>query len=286
MGLRTAAELRSVLDYATDLLHARRHDQVQSLVLAGLAEVVGSESVTLTHLDLVDQHEVAVLWPPSRPDPEVMAQYPMLGRTHPLRRSLLEAAGRRVASAPLRVSDVLTGRAWRKTPIYQHALRGVTDQMCLPVAFRGHQVQALTLNRTAGEFTDRQRALLAACGAHVRAALDRGLLTGGVGLQLSPRLEWVALEQAPGLGAQRPAEPHPGPARSPRAAILSAREADVLALVAQGFTDAQVASRLGLRPATVSKHLHRIYHRHGLANRAAATRFWADRNQADRNQRA
>jgi nucleoside-diphosphate-sugar epimerase len=30
-----------------------------------------------------------------------------------------------------------------------------------------------------------------------------------------------------------------------------------------------------VRPATVSKHLHRIYHRHGLANRAAATRLLA-----------
>src|SRR5690242_8746208 len=158
MRLRTAAELRSVLDYATDLVQARSHDEVQSLMLAGLAEVVGSASVTLTHLDLLGQHEVAVLWPPNRPDLEVLGQYPMLGRTHPLRRSLLAAAGRRVPPAPLRVSDVLTARAWRKTPIYQHTLRGVTDQMCLPVAFRGHQVQALTLNRTAGEFTDRQRA--------------------------------------------------------------------------------------------------------------------------------
>jgi DNA-binding CsgD family transcriptional regulator len=252
------------------------------LVLSGLAEVVGSASVTLTHLDLLDQHEVAVLWPPSRPDLDVLAQYPMLGRTHPLRRALLEAAGRRVQPAPLRVSDVLTAQAWRNSPIYQHTLRGVTDQMCLPVAFRGHQVQALTLNRTAGRFTDRQRALLAACGAHVRAALDRGLLTGGVGLQLSPRLEWVALERAPGLleratgrGAQSA-----GTATGRRPARLSTREAEVLALVAQGFTDAQAASRLGVRPAMVSKHLHRIYHRHRLANRAAAARFLEQRGSS------
>jgi hypothetical protein len=251
MELRTAGELRSVLNYATEMLQARRPDQVQPLVLARLADVVGSGSVTLTHLDLVGQHEVAVFWPPRRPDPEVLNRYPAVARTHPLRRSLLDAAGRRTGTSPLRISDLLTGRAWRKTPIYQQCLRGVSDQMCLPMAFRGHQMQALTLARTSGSFTDRQHALLAACGAHVRAALDRGPLTGGTGLQLSPHPEWVSLRKAPYLAP--PNGPTTGVVAAPPAAgavdPLSAREKQVLALIAGGLTDAQVASRLGLRPA-------------------------------------
>jgi len=43
-------------------------------------------------------------------------------------------------------------------------------------------------------------------------------------------------------------------------------------------TDAQVARRLGLRPATVSKHLHRVYARFGLRNRADATRYLSAQN--------
>jgi DNA-binding NarL/FixJ family response regulator len=150
--------------------------------------------------------------------------------------------------------------------------------MCLPITFRGNHVQALTLTRTSGVFTDRQRALLAPCGPHVRAAMDRGLLAGGTGLRLSEQPGWVPLEKAPSL--RPPVTPlsrapdDPGVPAVPARAI-SAREREVLTYVARGLTDAQIASRLGVRPATVSKHLHRIYHRHGLANRAAATRLLA-----------
>ncbi|MGI5292915.1 helix-turn-helix domain-containing protein [Nonomuraea polychroma] len=79
----------------------------------------------------------------------------------------------------------------------------------------------------------------------------------------------------------------PHPARIPLAVAggraapghldVSRREREVLHLVADGLTDAQIARRLGLRPATVSKHLHRIYTRLGLRNRAEAARLWADR---------
>jgi DNA-binding CsgD family transcriptional regulator len=56
---------------------------------------------------------------------------------------------------------------------------------------------------------------------------------------------------------------------------LSARELQVLALVAEGLTDGQISRHLDIRPATVSKHLHRVYTRHGITNRAAAVRLWA-----------
>ena len=58
--------------------------------------------------------------------------------------------------------------------------------------------------------------------------------------------------------------------------LLSPRELEVLHLVAEGATDAQVARRLGLQSSTVSKHLSRIYARLGLPNRAAAVRYLAN----------
>ena len=51
---------------------------------------------------------------------------------------------------------------------------------------------------------------------------------------------------------------------------LSDRERQLLALVAEGLTDAQIARRLGISPATASRQLLRIYQRHDLTNRAAA----------------
>ena len=54
---------------------------------------------------------------------------------------------------------------------------------------------------------------------------------------------------------------------------VTAREVDVLRLVAEGLTDAQVAEKLVLSPRTISSHLRSIYNKLGVNSRAAATRF-------------
>ena len=54
---------------------------------------------------------------------------------------------------------------------------------------------------------------------------------------------------------------------------LTAREVEVLRLVAQGLTDAQVAERLVITPRTVNFHLTSIYGKIGVSSRAAATRY-------------
>jgi len=60
---------------------------------------------------------------------------------------------------------------------------------------------------------------------------------------------------------------------SSAASGLSPRELEVLGLVAQGMTNAQVAERLFLSPRTVNAHLNSIYHKLGVSSRSAATRF-------------
>jgi predicted ATPase/DNA-binding CsgD family transcriptional regulator len=54
---------------------------------------------------------------------------------------------------------------------------------------------------------------------------------------------------------------------------LTTREVEVLGLVAEGLTNAQVAERLFLSPRTVHRHLNSIYHKLGVSSRTAATRF-------------
>lgn len=58
---------------------------------------------------------------------------------------------------------------------------------------------------------------------------------------------------------------------------LTAREVDVLRLVAQGLTDVEVAERLFVSPRTVSTHLTSIYGKLGVSSRAAATRIAVER---------
>lgn len=56
------------------------------------------------------------------------------------------------------------------------------------------------------------------------------------------------------------------------------REAEVLALVAAGWTNRQVGRRLGITERTVRKHLGHVYEQAGLPGRAAAAVWWHDRS--------
>jgi DNA-binding CsgD family transcriptional regulator len=51
---------------------------------------------------------------------------------------------------------------------------------------------------------------------------------------------------------------------------LTAREREIVAMVAEGKTNAQVAADLWVSPATVKKHLENVYQKLGVGSRAAA----------------
>ena len=54
---------------------------------------------------------------------------------------------------------------------------------------------------------------------------------------------------------------------------LTTREVEVLALVAEGLTDAEVAERLVVSIRTVHAHLRSIYRKLDVRTRSAATRY-------------
>ena len=58
---------------------------------------------------------------------------------------------------------------------------------------------------------------------------------------------------------------------------LTIRELEVLRLVAQGWTDAQIAKELVISPRTVNAHLTSIYSKIQVSSRSAATRYAIDR---------
>ncbi len=77
------------------------------------------------------------------------------------------------------------------------------------------------------------------------------------------------LDQPTLLSAETEAQPPP----QPKPYGLTPRELEILRLVAQGLTDAQVAGQLVLSPRTVSKHLQAIYGKLQVSTRSAATRL-------------
>jgi predicted ATPase/class 3 adenylate cyclase/DNA-binding CsgD family transcriptional regulator len=78
-----------------------------------------------------------------------------------------------------------------------------------------------------------------------------------------------------------PRETYPTPpAKSPPTAPfgLTAREVEVLRLLAQGLTDAQIAEQLVISPRTVNTHLKAIYGKIQVSSRSAATRYALDQH--------
>jgi predicted ATPase/DNA-binding CsgD family transcriptional regulator len=98
--------------------------------------------------------------------------------------------------------------------------------------------------------------------------------------QLMPVEQALAL-QGPLITSHGSSEKHAtqaGTAKHTRAGPLSAdelsgRELEVLRLVAQGLTDAQIADLLVISPRTVNAHLRSIYSKLNITSRHAATRY-------------
>jgi DNA-binding CsgD family transcriptional regulator len=110
----------------------------------------------------------------------------------------------------------------------------------------------------------------AATRAHLEeSALAKALADGRAMTPAQALAAYKRLPMQPALQAKRPPAYPAG---------LTAREVEVLRLVAAGLTDAQVAERLVISLRTVTTHLTSIYNKLGVSSRAAATRFAVERH--------
>ena len=77
-------------------------------------------------------------------------------------------------------------------------------------------------------------------------------------------------------GASGGGEAHDGPGGADESHGLSAREAEVMSLIADGQTNGEIAARLFLAEKTVKNHVRRIYSKLGVGSRPAAIAYWRD----------
>ena len=96
----------------------------------------------------------------------------------------------------------------------------------------------------------------------------------GRAMTLEEAIEYALSKEEPSITTLSSAhEQSPTSSLPEHPAGLTSREVEVLGLVAEGLTSAQVAHRLFLSPRTVHRHLSSIYRKLGVGSRAAATRF-------------
>ena len=141
-------------------------------------------------------------------------------------------------------------------------LHGAADQA---LADLGHAIEPLEA-RLAG--LDRQR-LRAAMGDGAFEAAYAAGRTLGLARAADEALQGIPAGHAASRAAALAGEP--GAAVSSEAVtVLTPRERDVLTLVAQGLSNADIAQQLVLSEHTVHRHLANILHKLGLSSRAAA----------------
>lgn len=159
--------------------------------------------------------------------------------------------------AAVRMSDVVTIRRYHESSIYREYFRplGVDHMLDLGLPDRARRQRSLLFCRRIGErnFSERDRAVLELLRPHLHR-LERD--------------SELRRQLAEGLGGQRPDEREGG-----AYAGLTAREREIVELVAEGKTNAEIAVELSVAPSTVKKHLEHIYAKLGVGRRAAVARF-------------
>ncbi|MCA6092554.1 response regulator transcription factor [Streptomyces sp. SCA3-4] len=95
------------------------------------------------------------------------------------------------------------------------------------------------------------------------------VMSGQAGL--SPKVQLRLLERLSAGGDPRPPAAPMAPGELPDG--LTTREAEVLALVAEGMTNAEIARRLHVSTATVKTHINNLFAKTGVRDRAQAVRY-------------
>jgi DNA-binding CsgD family transcriptional regulator len=168
---------------------------------------------------------------------------------------------------PVRVSDVLDLRRFRGTKEFAHlhGVHGGRYPLGAALVYRPDELVFIGLHRVKRDFDDdevanlRQLQRVLAQAFSFRRTLDDAVrdMTQETPTR-TPVLPWLrAMNEE---------------------FVPTRREAEVLALVVDGWTNQQIATRLGITERTVRKHLSAVYEQAGLAGRVAAAGWWRSRN--------
>ncbi|HEU4491310.1 MAG TPA: helix-turn-helix transcriptional regulator [Jiangellales bacterium] len=140
--------------------------------------------------------------------------------------------------AVVSISDVLTQQQFHRTWLFNEVFRvdGLRHEIGVALPCGRDERSVVVLSRLRSDFSERDHAVLELLRPHLAATLR---------------------------GWRRPAP------------VLTPRQAEVMAMVAEGLSDGQIARRLGLSESTVGKHLEHVYARTGAHSRIQAVRLWA-----------
>lgn len=172
---------------------------------------------------------------------------------------------RSLVDRPEKISDHVSALEWRCRALYDQAYRhmGMEHELATHISWGRGRVECAALHRQARatDFGERDRDVLALVTPHIRAARDRIAL-------LDEQRERIALLERMSATGGGSTLLERGTASA--MARLTARQAEVAALLLEGHTGPQIAERLQITRRTADSHIEHIYRRLGAHNRAQA----------------
>jgi DNA-binding NarL/FixJ family response regulator len=135
-----------------------------------------------------------------------------------------------------------------------------------------HDVNLLLTAHRAGD-DDAQRIRAFARGHALTVVVAAEALARHPGLPIAAWATARAEFGSSGAAASSP-EPRRGGADRPAVLTLTAREQEVLALLAEGMTNAELARTLFISERTANRHISSIFTKLGVHNRTQAARAW------------
>jgi DNA-binding CsgD family transcriptional regulator len=227
-------------------------EQYPVRALAVTRRLVSGDKGDYTEVNVVT-HDFRVLVDPEPPELRLLgpARAAYMGQ-HPVLRHYLRNLGSEGPSARL-ISDFLRPAEFHRMGLYGEFFRplGVEDQ--LTVKLGGHsqgRTAGISIDRGIRCFTEHERKMLDRLQPHLTAARDNAA-------RFSQALSRARLAEQEGTSAVLLDR-------------LTGRERDVLARIAAGRTNAQIARALDISVGTVRKHVEHILHRLGVQSRTAA----------------
>lgn len=172
---------------------------------------------------------------------------------------------------PSRVSDVVNLRSSWGTEVFE-CMHGSSGRFptAAALAISSTELVFLGLHRQQRDFSDQDVADLAELQRVISPALAYRMALDTAIAELDDRVQYP------------PSEPRERDGSARQAAVRSLcrdfqptrREAEVLCLVTAGWTDRQIARRLGITERTVRKHLTEVFDKAGVRGRAAVAAWW------------
>jgi DNA-binding CsgD family transcriptional regulator len=258
---KTAVEHRvhrdTLLEFLGDVIGLLDIVELRRGLLAALHRMLPCDYVSLNDIGPSAGQVVSIMQPDA---PHLQVRWAFHAHENPLLRHHQSTLDGRA----YRFSDVISSAELHELPLYRevYAPLGVEHQLAFTLPAGRDRVLAVALSRGENDFSDTERDLI----NEARPFLIQAYLNAIAYERL--RGERAGLAAAPDTAALT-------------AAGLTAREADVVRLLALGRSNQHIAAELEISDRTVGKHLEHCFRKLGVGDRSSAsTRAWELSEQA------